>query len=98
MHLKTTPTACGNLAASEANFSDLHCLKQAFTRTAAYFRLSACIPSGIRIMKDQVEGTSFTETDFFPLNHQLCTLRCSWKLPLDMENYHLLLWSLKLRT
>ena len=40
MHLKTTPTACGNLAASEANFSDVRCLKQAFTCTAAYFRLS----------------------------------------------------------
>lgn len=68
MHLKTTPTACGNLAASEANFSDVRCLKQAFTCTPAYFQLSACIPSGIHIMKVQVEGASFTETDFFPLN------------------------------
>lgn len=37
MHLKTTPTACGNLAASEANFSDVHRLKQALTCTAAFF-------------------------------------------------------------
>lgn len=37
MHLKITPTACGNLVASEAYFSDVHGLKQAFTCTAAYF-------------------------------------------------------------
>lgn len=70
MHLKTTHNACGNLSASKANFSDVHCLKQAFTCTVAYFRLSVCIPSGIHIMKDQVEGASFIETAFFPLNHQ----------------------------
>lgn len=74
MHLKITPTARGNLAASEANFSDVHCLKQAFTCTTAYFRLSVCIPSSSHIMKDQVEGTSFTEPDFFLLNYGLYTL------------------------
>jgi len=98
MHLKTTLTACGNSAASEANFSDVHCLKQAFTCTAAYFLLSLCTPNGNHIMMDMVEGASFIGTDFFPLNHQLCTLCCSWNLSLNMEKYNLLLHSLKLRT
>lgn len=91
MHLKIIPTACGNLVVSEVNFNDLHCLKQAFTCIAAYFWLSLCIPSGIHIMKDQAEGASLIEKDIFPLNYGLYALCCSWKLPLDMENYHLLL-------
>lgn len=37
MRLKITPTACGNLVASEAYFSDVHGVKQDFTCTAAYF-------------------------------------------------------------
>lgn len=83
MHLKIIPTARGNLVVSEDNFSDLHCLKQAFTCIAAYFLLSLCIPSGIHIMKDQVEGASLTETDFFLLN-------LGYMLLVVAENYHLI--------
>lgn len=84
MHLKTTPTACGNSAVSKVSFSDVHCLKQAFTCTAAYVRLSAHIPGHVHIVKD--EGRHFLHWDrYLSIKVTYSVLQ----LEIDMGNYHL---------
>lgn len=84
MHLKTTPTACGNSAVSKVSFSDVHCLKQAFTCTAAYVRLSAHIPGHVHIVKD--EGRHFLHWDRYL---SIKVMYSVLQLEIDMGNYHL---------